>query len=637
MKQTIRQVLIKYWGYSQFRPLQEDIIISVLNDNDTLALLPTGGGKSICFQVPAMAKDGICIVISPLIALIKDQVENLNKRGIKAFGIYSGMHKNEIDVALDNCVYGDVKFLYLSPERLNTELLKVRIRKMNVNMIAVDEAHCISQWGYDFRPPYLKIADIREIIPKAPILALTATATPEVVNDIQEKLHFKTKNVLQKSFERKNLAYVVIKEEEKLNRLLKIANNVKGTGIVYVRNRKKTKEVSDFLNQNNIRADYYHAGMDAKARDYKQNFWMQSKIRVIVATNAFGMGIDKPDVRFVVHLDIPDSIEAYFQEAGRGGRDGNKAFAVMLYNENDLEQAERNFAIAYPEISEIKTVYQALGNYFQLAIGSGPDASFDFDINDFCNKYAQNPAIVFSSIKFLEREGYLLTTDALYEPSKLKITVSREDLYKFQIKNPQLDGFTKTLLRTYGGVFSDFVKINESELGRSLGISALMVKEYMMRLHKLQILTYIPQKEKPQLIYCTERVDSKDLQISPENYHTLKQRAKDRLDAIITYVTKDNRCRSQTLLDYFGEINKARCGSCDVCLERNKLNLSKLKFDMILEIIKPLLQKNPCTIDELILSTPNFQEEEIMSAIQWLTDNDKICYDESGLFLKWCK
>lgn len=637
MKQTIRQVLIKYWGYSQFRPLQEDIILSILAGRDTLALLPTGGGKSICFQVPAMAKDGICIVISPLIALIKDQVENLNKRGIKAFGIYSGMHKNEIDVALDNCIYGDVKFLYLSPERLGTELLKVRIKKMNVNLIAVDEAHCISQWGYDFRPPYLKIADIREIVSKVPILALTATATPEVVDDIQEKLFFKTKNVLQKSFERKNLAYVVIKEEEKMTRLLKIANNVKGTGIVYVRNRKKTKEVSDYLNQNNIRADYYHAGLDAKARDFKQNLWMQGKIRIIVATNAFGMGIDKSDVRFVVHIDIPDSIEAYFQEAGRGGRDGNKAFAVMLYNENDIEQAERNFTLAYPELAEIKTVYQALGNYFQLAIGSGLDASFDFDITDFCNKYAQNPSIVFSSIKFLEREGYFLTSDALYEPSKLKISVSREDLYKFQIKNPQLDGFTKTLLRTYGGLFSDFVKINEAELGRNLGISALMVKEYLMRLHKLMIVTYIPQKEKPQLIYCTERVDSKDLQISKDNYHILKQRAKDRLDAIIAYITKDNRCRSQILLDYFGEINKNRCGSCDVCLERNKLNLSKLKFDMILEIIKPMLQKNPCTIDEIILSTPNFQEDEVMSAIQWLTDNDKISYDESGMFLKWCK
>lgn len=422
---NIHNILAKYWGYHSFRPLQEEIITSVLQGNDTLALLPTGGGKSVCFQVPALVQEGVCIVISPLIALMKDQVDNLQKKGISAIAITSAMHKREIDIAFDNCVYGNIKFLYLSPERLITPIAQARIQKMKVSLIAVDEAHCISQWGYDFRPSYLEIAKLRELQPKVPVLALTATATPEVVKDIQEKLRFKKANVLQKSFERKNLAYVVIGEEDKLSRLLKVVNNVGGTGVVYVRNRKKTQEVAAFLQKNKIPADFYHAGLTPGERSQKQDSWIKNKTRVIVATNAFGMGIDKPDVRFVVHLDLPDSLEAYFQEAGRAGRDEGKAYAVMLYNEADINDLKSNVEMSFPSVEEIRQTYQALANYYQLAVGSGEGAAFDFDISELCRNYKLEPVTVFNSIRFLEKEGYISATEAVYQPSRINFTLNK--------------------------------------------------------------------------------------------------------------------------------------------------------------------------------------------------------------------
>jgi ATP-dependent DNA helicase RecQ len=394
------EILEKYWGFKNFRPLQEEIINAVLNGKDTLALLPTGGGKSICFQVPAMLKEGICIVVSPLIALMKDQVDNLLNKGIKAIAITSSMHKREIDIALDNCIHGNIKFLYLSPERLETEIVQVRLQKMNISLIAIDEAHCISQWGYDFRPSYLKIELLRELLPKTPVLALTATATKEVVKDIQEKLHFKKENVFQESFERKNVAYIVLNEEDKLARLLKLATNVKGTGIVYVRNRKTTQDIANYLISNQLSADFYHAGLDTKTREQKQNNWIQNKTRIIVCTNAFGMGIDKPDVRFVAHIDLPDSLEAYFQEAGRAGRDGKKSFAVLLYNASDKINLERNIELNFPTIDEIRQTYQALANYYQIATGAGLGTTYNFDITAFCDNYKLQAITVFNSLKF---------------------------------------------------------------------------------------------------------------------------------------------------------------------------------------------------------------------------------------------
>lgn len=633
---TIQQILSKYWGYSVFRPLQEDIIQSVLDGNDTLALMPTGGGKSICFQVPALYKEGLCIVISPLISLMKDQVDHLKKRGIKAVAIYSGMHYHEIDLALDNCSNGDIKFLYISPERIMSDTLKVRLRKMKINLLAVDEAHCISQWGYDFRPPYLKIAALRELIPGVPVLALTATATKNVVQDIQEKLNFKKQHVFVKSFERKNLTYAVIKEEDKLNRLLKIISKVSGTGIIYVRNRKKTRELALFLAKNNISCDYYHAGLDTKQRDERQNAWVSGKKRIIVATNAFGMGIDKADVRFVIHTDLPDSLEAYYQEAGRAGRDEKKSFAILLYCEADIIDIKKNLENAYPPLSEIKMVYQSLGNYFNLAVGSGRDTSHDFDINHFCNTFNLKQLMVYNSIKFLEKEGYIIATDSLNQPSKVRIAVSKEILYRFQVENKIYDNFIKTLLRSYGGIFNDFIKISESEIAKRTNISITQIIQYLNYLNKIGIITYVPQKVLPQIVYSNERYDTKDIFISNENYFDRKKIASDKIEAVIHYVSSKLKCRSQILLNYFNENNAKRCGQCDICLERNKLQLNELEFDGIIEMIKPFLIKEEKSLEEIVNIGKGINEDKMLLAIQWLIDNNKIEMTHEQKF-KWRK
>ena len=632
---NIHQILTRYWGHTSFRPLQEEIINSVLQGKDTLALMPTGGGKSICFQVPALLNDGLCIVISPLISLMKDQVDSLKRKGIKAVAVYSGMHYHEIDLAFDNCAHGDVKFLYLSPERIMSETLRLRLKKMKVNLIAVDEAHCISQWGYDFRPPYLKISEFRSLLPNVPLLALTATATPNVIVDIQSKLAFKWENVFVKSFERKNLTYAVIKEEDKFNRLLRIASKVSGSGIIYVRNRRRTKDISDFLNNNKITADYYHAGLDAKSRDSRQNAWMTGAKRVMVATNAFGMGIDKADVRFVVHFDIPDSIEAYYQEAGRAGRDDRKSFALLMYNEADIIDARKNFENAFPTIDEIKNVYQCLGNYYNLAVGSGRDTSFDFDISLFSNTYNLKPLTIFNSLKFLEKEAYILTTDSFHQPSTVHIKVDKETLYRFQVENKLYDNFIKTILRSYGGVFNDFVKISESEVAARAGITKEVVTQYLRALDKLDVLSYIQQKEKPQIIYSKERVDTKDLFIAKENYQERKIISHNKLEAVIYYATSVLKCRSHMLLDYFGEEDSKRCGQCDVCLERNKLELNELEFDTVINILKPILQQEPKTLEETVALVKGISENRILKAIQWLVEHGKILIsEEQQLFWK---
>jgi ATP-dependent DNA helicase RecQ len=620
----LKNILIKYWGHSAFRPLQEEIIQSVMDGKDTLALLPTGGGKSICFQVPALAQEGLCLVITPLIALMQDQVENLKKKNINAVAIYSGMHRGQIELALDNCMFGDVKFLYLSPERLETEKFRAVLTRLKVNLIAVDEAHCISQWGYDFRPPYLRIAAIREFLPEVPVLALTATATPEVVKDIQEKLGFAHENLFQKSFERKNLTYVVQHEEDKLGRLLRICNRIKGTGIVYVRNRRRTKEISDFLNSKKVSADFYHAGLDAAMRDKRQSAWMSGQVRVMVSTNAFGMGIDKPNVRFVVHMDLPDSLEAYFQEAGRGGRDGNQSWAVVLYENSDVIDLRHNHALSYPAIDIIKKVYHALGNYFQLATGSGKDRGFDFELSEFCNQYRFNPVVAFNALKFLEKEGYILLSEDVGAPSLVNIKSRKENLYRFQVENPSYDPFIKLLLRSYSGLFTTFSRISEAELSRRMPMPLNDVLKTLHALHQMGLITYVPRKDKPQLVFLTERLDVKSLQISKQHYKDRMKSAEMRLNSVINYVSRNDKCRSQSLLSYFGEGDSQRCGKCDVCIERNKLELSEFEFNNVLEQIEPMLLSTELTLEEIVDKVKGINEDKVIKAFRWLLDNDKI-------------
>jgi len=632
----LHQILLKYWGYSSFRPMQEEIMRSVLDGKDTLALLPTGGGKSICFQVPTMMQDGLCLVVTPLIALMKDQVENLKRKKIKAVAIYSGMHKDEIELAINNCLFNDVKFLYLSPERLETDLIKSNIERMNVKLLAVDEAHCISQWGYDFRPSYLNILKIREYLKDIPVLALTATATKDVVSDIQQKLGFKEENLFQQSFERKNLTYVAIKEENKLNRLLKVVSNLKGSGIVYMRSRKKTVDVAEFLKKNNISSTFYHAGLDRKSRDIRQNSWVSGETQVIVATNAFGMGIDKPNVRFVVHLDIPDSLEAYFQEAGRAGRDGNNSYAVLLFEKADILDAENFIQTQFPAIKEIKKVYQALGNFFQLAIGAGKDTSFDFDISAFCSNYNIPYRTVYNSLKFLEKEGYILLYEIIDSDSKICFKSSKEDLYKFQVENAKYDKFIKLLLRSYSGLFTEFVKINEKEIAKRMESETDTVEKQLSQLEKFEILNYLKRRSQPQITFLTERFDSSNIRLSDETYKDRKNSAKKRMQSVMDYIKNDHKCRSQQLLQYFGEEQEKRCGKCDVCVERNKIELSELEFDIVLKQIKPLLLEKPCTLEEIASKVKNVNEDKIIKVVQWLLDNDKLYYDQQQN-LSWKK
>ncbi|MDR1055299.1 MAG: RecQ family ATP-dependent DNA helicase [Prevotellaceae bacterium] len=635
MVEQFRKILLQYWGYKEFRPLQEEIIQSIYNGHDTLALMPTGGGKSITFQVPALAKSGICIVVTPLIALMKDQVEGLKKLGIRAIAIHSGMTGHEIDIAFDNAAYGDYKFLYLSPERLATDMFKARVLKMDVSMLVIDEAHCISQWGYDFRPSYLRIADVRELLSGVPALALTATATPKVIDDIVDKLHFSKKNVFKKSFERKNLIYVVRDIEDKERYLLKTIRKLNGCGIVYVRDRGKTRKIAELLQRAGITVDYYHAGLSPEMRSSKQDAWMLGSIRVIVATNAFGMGIDKSDVRFVIHIDLPDSLEAYFQEAGRAGRDGEKAYALLLYHDSDRLKAEQRFRVEYPEIEEIKRVYSAVCNYLHIPYEAGKGVAYEFNMVDFSKTHHIYSLTVYNSLKILQREGYLELTDTLDNPSKIYFLVNRDDLYKIQLNNPDIDGFIKTLLRAYSGLFNGYVAIDEAYLARITHTYPNTVYEYLKKLTRLHVINYIPRKQTPLLIFTEERLDEKNLRISKENYNHSKKRFAMRAESILHYATTKSKCRSQQLLAYFGETDSYRCGQCDVCAERNELDLSKYEFDMILEKIKEKLSLQPLTIDELIGETEDNAEKQL-KVIRWLLDNSKIRHTTDSL-LTWNK
>lgn len=632
LNQQPLDVLEEYWGYSAFRPMQEPIIQSVLDGKDTLALLPTGGGKSICFQVPALSKPGICIVVSPLIALMKDQVRQLHQREIAAAAIYSGMHYKDIDRILDNAVFGGLKFLYLSPERLGTELVKERLLKMQVNLIAVDEAHCISQWGYDFRPAYLKVAEIRDLIPDVPVLALTATATPEVVKDIQEKLLFKEENLFQQSFNRPNLAYVVLQEEGKEAKLFDILKRVKGSGIVYVRSRRRTKEVAHALFKKGIKADYYHAGLEADVRSKKQDLWIENKIRVMVCTNAFGMGIDKPDVRTVVHMELPDSLENYFQEAGRAGRDGNKSYAILLYNDGDRKRLERNYEASFPSFEEVRQVYRALGSYFQLAVGSGIGESFDFDLIAFTQNFRLNLVKTFNVLKLLAKEGWIIFTEAIFIPSKLKILVSKDELYDYQLKHPKLDAVLKIILRTYQGAFHHFINIREKQLAKFLKISSSNLSNALHKLKQDQIIDYRPQKDAPQIIFLRERIDANDLTIDQQQYNFRKKRGKERIAKAITYASQP-RCRSQQLLFYFNEKDAKPCGICDVCTGRTSTDLSPEIYTSLKGKIKRILEKEELNLEQVVQSFAPRREFQVLKAIEYLMDEGFI--EQKGELLTW--
>ncbi len=630
---TIHQILLKYWGYSSFRPLQEEIIQSVLDGRDTLALLPTGGGKSITFQVPALAMEGMCLVITPLIALMQDQVENLKKRGIKAAAIHSGMYSAEIDSALNNCRFGDTKLLYVSPERLTTDKMRDTLKRIKVNLVAVDESHCVSQWGYDFRPPYLRIAEIRELLPSVPFLALTATATSDVIIDIQSKLHLRSPNIFRKSFERKNITYFVFKEEDKRRRILNIIKKVKGSGIIYVKNRRQTKEIAEYLTRQGITAIGYHAGMDPKVREKSQQAWMKETKQVIVATNAFGMGIDKPNVRFVIHIDLTDSIEAYFQEAGRAGRDEKPAFAVLLYEQADIIEVRKNLNSTFPELQKIKDVYQALGNYLKIPVGNGKDYIAEFDLGDFSDNYHFSPIIAYNALKFLEKEGFLLLSEAVHTPSRVCIKTNKESLYRFQVENAFFDPFIKTLLRSYSGIFSDFCTIREEDIAKRTNLTTDKVIEFLVKLSKLQVIDYIPRTENPRIIFTENRIESKDLTLSAEYYIDRFKAAQKRIEAMIHYAESTHKCRSQALLAYFGETETRRCGKCDVCIQRNKIELTDFEFNSILKEIKPVLQEKSCSLLELVGMVTMVNEDKVIRAIQWLLDNDKIEMNEDREYL----
>ncbi len=618
-----KQVLTKYWGFTSFRPLQEEIIRSVDQGKDTLGLMPTGGGKSMTFQVPAMAMEGTCLVITPLIALMKEQVDRLNRMEIRAMAIHSGMSREEIDIALDNVIYGDYKFLYVSPERLSTRLFQTRAARMNLSLVAVDEAHCISQWGYDFRPSYLNIAKLREFIPdKVPFLALTATATPRVAEDIMEKLGFREKNIHRMSFARKNISYLVRSSEDKDAYLINTLNKFGGSGIVYVRSRKRTREVAAMLLRNGISADYYHAGLSDELREKKQFSWSAGEVRIIVATNAFGMGIDKPDVRFVIHWDIPDSIEAYYQESGRAGRDDKPAYAVLLCTDADRLRLADSVRHKFPPIEKIKDVYEAICNYLEIPLGSGKNNVYDFNIGEFVARYRFPVMEAFNSLAFLQREGYLEFTEEINNPSRVHFIVGRDDLYKFQVANESFDGFIKLLLRSYTGMFTDYVAVNEDQLAKKAAITRDTVYQFLVRLSSMNIINYIPGKKTALVIFTEERLDRKSLYISPENYLHVKEKYIKRLDRMLEYTETQTRCRAVTLLDYFGETSD-RCGKCDVCRERNELELSKYEFDLILAEIKSILSvRNPDS--EELTRMVEFPAEDVIRVIRWLLDHNKI-------------
>lgn len=628
-----QEILKQYWGYDSFRDLQEEIITSIGEGKDTLGLMPTGGGKSITFQVPALAQEGICIVITPLIALMKDQLQNLRKREIKALAIYSGMTRQEILTALENCIFGNYKFLYISPERLDTEIFRTKLRSMKVSMITVDESHCISQWGYDFRPAYLKIAEIRELLPEVPVLALTATATPEVVTDIQARLKFREGNVFRMSFERKNLAYIVRKTDNKTKEILYILQRISGSAIIYVRNRRRTKEITELLMNEGITADFYHAGLDNAVKDLRQKRWQSGEVRVMVATNAFGMGIDKPDVRIVLHLDLPDSPEAYFQEAGRAGRDGEKAYAVILYSKSDKTTLHKRVVDTFPDKEYILNVYEHLQYYYQMAMGDGFQCIREFNLEEFCRKFKYFPVPVDSALKILTQAGYLEYTDEQDNSSRILFTIRRDELYKLREMGKEAEALIQSILRSYTGVFTDYAYISEESLAIRTGLTRQQIYNILVTLTKRRIVDYIPRKKTPYIIYTRERLELRFLHIPPSVYEERKARYEARIKAMEEYVTTENICRSRMLLRYFGEKNEHNCGQCDVCLSKRATdNLSEKSYEEVKRQILNLLSHSPLTPAETA-DQIKAEKEDIGQVIRYLLDEGELKMQDGMLHI----
>ena len=639
----IHKILKQYWGYDQFRPLQEEVINSVLEGKDTLALMPTGGGKSLCYQVPALAKGGLCLVISPLIALMKDQVENLRKKNITAYAIFSGMSRAEVINTLRVATESNCKFLYVSPERLETKLFKEYLPGMHVNLIAVDEAHCISQWGYDFRPPYLRIAALREELPAVPVLALTASATAEVQIDICQRLtspltplqrrgEEKSEDwkIIRQSFERKNLSYSVFKVDSKINKVIEILKNVQGTSIVYCKSRKRTKEIADLLRLQNISSAFYHAGLSQEERNKRQEDWIKNKIRVIVCTNAFGMGIDKPDVRSVIHADVPDCLENYYQEAGRAGRDGEKSYAVLLYDDHDITELGRMAAVRYPPMDEIRTVYQAVANYLQIPASSGEGNYYDFDINDFVKKFKLNTQTAMYALKALEQDNWLALNEQVFIPSKVKFTTTKEALYEFEKTHPDLEPTIKALLRGYEGIFDFPASISETVLIRLLKKDVEEIKKDLHRLHQYGVLHYEPQKDNPQIFFPRNRVRAEDLSLNLELYNKRKEKFSARVKNIIQYVQELVTCRSKMIGSYFGDTKLHNCKVCDNCLRQKKVHIDEKEFDKISERIQTVLAPQPMPSKELLDKLGSFKKEKAWKVIEFLQAEDKLEVDKAG-------
>ncbi len=623
-------ILQQYWGYPSFRPLQEDIIRSVLEGFDTLALLPTGGGKSICYQVPALCREGLCLVISPLIALMKDQVSQLLRRGIPAAAVYSGMSAREIDITLENACQGAYKLLYLSPERLQTDMALTRIARMSVNLLAVDEAHCVSQWGYDFRPPYLQIAGFRrQVLPHTPLLALTATAPPDVVRDIQEKLDFRTHRVFQQSFERKNLSYSVLYEARKPAKVLDILKRVPGSGLIYVRNRKLAREVALFLQKENIRADFYHAGLSPQERHQKQEDWIQGRTPIMVCTNAFGMGIDKPDVRVVVHLSPPDSLEAYFQEAGRAGRDGKKSYAVLLYVPSDADHLRHQWEQSYPDVEEVRRVYQALGSYTKVAVGAGRGESFAFDFQHFCTVYRLQQAPAYAALRVLEHDGWIALSDAAQMLPQVRIVVGREVLYEYQLRHPLADRVIQTLLRVYAGIQREYREVSLPTLAHYAKMEPAAVERALGAAHQAGIVDYQPPTQQAMLTFLQERVAAENATLDVKRLTFLKQRAQQRVEAVIRYA-ETRSCRSRQLLAYLGQPDAPPCGICDICTGRNTAELSARAFEKIKEQIFSLLGAYPQPLHQLLEAFPSPQQAQAATVLQHLLTEGHVVETTEG-------
>lgn len=628
---NIHEILKRYWGFDSFRPLQEDIINSVLTGNDTLALMPTGGGKSLCYQVPALANEGVCLVISPLIALMKDQVENLRRKNITAFAIYSGMSRKEVINTLKTATESNCKFLYVSPERLETTLFKEYLPAININLIAVDEAHCISQWGYDFRPPYLRIAALRDELPGIPILALTASATQEVQNDICERLGFKSKNIFHQSFDRPNLSYSVFKVESKINKIIEILTKVPGTGIVYCKSRKRTKEICELLQLQNISAGFYHAGLSAEERTKKQESWIKDNIRVIVCTNAFGMGIDKPDVRTVVHADVPDCLENYYQEAGRAGRDGKKSFAVLLYDDSDIKDLNELPATRYPTIETIKEIYGCLANHLQIPSESGEGEYYEFDITDFLKKFKLNSSAVIYSLKALEQDGWLSFNEQVFIPPTVHFTTDKSYLYQFEKDYSSLEPLIKGLLRAYDGIFDFPAIISEIVIAGLLKKDKEEVKKELTQLHQAGIINYSPQKDKPQIFFSKNRVRTEDLFINFSKYAERKEKFKARIKNMVGYTTETMKCRSKITANYFGDMEIKDCGICDNCLQKKETILTKEEFEIIYNRVIQVINTKALPAKELLFHLNGIKKEKAWKVIDTLQAENKIMIDKEGL------